>query len=56
MSVIALNPEPNELVLDCCASPGSKTTQIAAKMENKGTIIANDLKMESFQMSYTIIF
>jgi NOL1/NOP2/sun family putative RNA methylase len=46
MSVIALNPEPNELVLDCCASPGSKTTQIAAKMENKGTIIANDLKMD----------
>ncbi len=46
MSVIALDPKPGELVLDVCASPGSKTTQIAAKMENKGTLLANDLKME----------
>ncbi len=46
LSVIALFPNPGEFVLDICASPGSKTTQIAAKMENQGTIIANDLKMD----------
>ncbi len=46
LSVLALNPQPEELVLDLCASPGSKTTQIAAKMQNKGTLIANDLKMD----------
>lgn len=46
LSVIALNPKPEDLVLDLCASPGSKTTQIAAKMENTGTLIANDLKMD----------
>lgn len=46
MSVIALAPEPGELVLDLCASPGSKTTQIAAKMQNSGTLLANDLKMD----------
>ncbi|MFW9831854.1 MAG: RsmB/NOP family class I SAM-dependent RNA methyltransferase [Candidatus Thorarchaeota archaeon] len=39
---IALNPQPNHLVLDLCAAPGSKTTQLAQMMENQGTIIAND--------------
>lgn len=42
---LALNPKPNELVLDLFASPGSKTTQMASMMQNTGTIIANDLKM-----------
>ncbi len=42
MSVLALDPKPGEFVLDLCASPGSKTTQISARMKNKGTIIAND--------------
>ena len=46
LPVIALNPEPEDLVLDICASPGSKTTQMAARMENKGTLIANDLKID----------
>lgn len=41
---IALDPKPNEIVLDMCASPGSKTTQIAQLMKNKGLIIANDIK------------
>lgn len=39
---VVLNPKPGELVLDMCASPGSKTSQMAAMMENKGLIIAND--------------
>ncbi len=46
LSVLALSPQPGELVLDVCAAPGSKTSQIAARMENKGTLIANDLKMD----------
>ena len=45
MSILALNPQPGELILDLCASPGSKTSQAAAKMQNSGTIIANDLHL-----------
>jgi len=37
-----LKPKENDFVLDLCASPGSKTTQTAAKMKNNGLIIAND--------------
>ena len=50
MSVIALNPKKEEFVLDLCAAPGSKTTQMAACMENKGTIIANDLKLDRIKI------
>ena len=46
MSAIALSAQPGELVLDLCASPGSKTTQIASMMRNSGTLMANDLKMD----------
>ena len=45
LPVIALHPNTNEIILDLCCAPGSKTTQIAAKMENTGVIIANDLKL-----------
>ncbi|MEK6871318.1 MAG: RsmB/NOP family class I SAM-dependent RNA methyltransferase [Nanoarchaeota archaeon] len=43
MPIFALQPKENELMLDLCASPGSKTTQAAAMMKNAGTIIANDV-------------
>jgi NOL1/NOP2/sun family putative RNA methylase len=40
---LVLNAKPNELILDLCASPGAKTTQLAAMMQNTGLIIANDI-------------
>ncbi len=43
---IVLDPKPGELILDIAAAPGSKTTQIAMHMENKGVIIANDIDLQ----------
>lgn len=42
---IALNPQPHEKILDLCASPGSKTTQIASYMNNTGSIVANEISL-----------
>ena len=39
---VALDPKPGERILDICAAPGSKTTQIAARMENAGMLVANE--------------
>jgi len=50
MPIIALTPKAGELVLDLCAAPGSKTTQMAAMMENKGTIIANDNSLDRIRI------
>ena len=38
-----LDPQKSDLVLDMCCAPGSKTTHLAALMENQGKIIACDL-------------
>ncbi len=43
LPVAALQPEKGDVALDMCASPGSKTTQMAAMMENTGLIVANDI-------------
>ena len=40
-----INQNSNETVLDLCASPGSKTTQIASSMNNQGLIIANEISL-----------
>lgn len=38
----ALDPRPGETVWDTCAAPGSKTTQLADLMDDRGLVVAND--------------
>lgn len=35
--------EPGERVLDLCAAPGGKATELAAKLQRKGILVANDI-------------
>ncbi|MEX0871038.1 MAG: RsmB/NOP family class I SAM-dependent RNA methyltransferase [Aquisalimonadaceae bacterium] len=44
LPVQLLDPQPGERVLDLCAAPGNKTAQIAVAMNNRGTVVSNDLK------------
>lgn len=39
-----LDPKPDEIILDMSAAPGSKTTQIASRMQERGVLIANDMQ------------
>lgn len=37
-----LDAKPGERVLDLCAAPGGKTTQLAAAMQGEGVLVANE--------------
>ncbi|MEM4332502.1 MAG: RsmB/NOP family class I SAM-dependent RNA methyltransferase [Candidatus Micrarchaeia archaeon] len=40
---LVLDPKPGDVVLDVAAAPGSKSTQCAMQMNDKGVVIANDV-------------
>ena len=52
---LVLSPKQGEKVLDLTAAPGSKTTQMAAMMQNKGEILANELdKIRCERLQYNV--
>ncbi len=40
---VYLEARPGERVLDLCAAPGGKTTQIASDMKNEGILVCNEI-------------
>ena len=38
-----LEPKPGEVILDLCAAPGGKSTQIGVKMHGQGLLITNEI-------------
>jgi 16S rRNA (cytosine967-C5)-methyltransferase len=49
LAVEALQPTPGETVLDLCASPGTKTTQILEAMRGEGRVVACDRSPEKLE-------
>ncbi|MAY05388.1 MAG: hypothetical protein CMB25_07330 [Euryarchaeota archaeon] len=42
LPVLVLDPQPNDLLLDLCAAPGSKATHAAERMAPSGVVVANE--------------
>ena len=53
LPVLALGAKQGDIVLDMCASPGSKTTQIAEHMGERGLVLANEVVNSRVNMLVT---
>ena len=46
MPPLVLNPTEDDVVMDLCGAPGSKSTQLAELMKNRGTLLINEIDNE----------
>ena len=40
---VLLDPQPGERILDLCAAPGGKSTQLAGRMQGRGLLVCNEI-------------
>ncbi len=45
-----LDPKPGEKILDLCAAPGGKSTQIASRMNGEGILVTNEIDRKRAQI------
>ncbi len=48
-AVVVADPQAGTNVLDFCAAPGTKTTHLAERMQNRGSIVALDVSQEKLE-------
>lgn len=61
-----LDARPGQTIIDLCAAPGSKTSQIATAMHNQGCLYANDLagkrmtplaaRLDAMQVTHSVLY
>ena len=44
--------KPGDRVLDLCAAPGGKTTELGAKLKTKGVLVTNDISKKPGKGSF----
>lgn len=49
-AVSVLDPQPNDWVLDLCAAPGGKSTQIAQMLSKDGFLVSNEIETKRAQV------
>jgi 16S rRNA (cytosine967-C5)-methyltransferase len=47
---LAVDAQPGETILDLCASPGGKTTALVAAMQDRGRLVASDVRARRMRL------